>query len=59
MKNFNQLTYNELLNLINSYSDYIIEFYDTHSSSEYPISIYEFYDYEYQEILKEQNGTKL
>ena len=54
MKNFNQLTYNELLNLINSYSDYVIEFYDTHSSGEYPVCIYEFYEYEFQEILKEQ-----
>ena len=50
---FNDLNYDELEHLIGSYSNYIIEFYDEHSSAEYPVSVYEFFDYEYKEILKE------
>ena len=59
MKQMYKLDNKELLFLMEQYSNYVIEFYDTHSSSEYPVCIQEFYKYEFQEILKEQNDTKL
>ncbi len=52
MKTVEQLNGAELLNLLNEYNIYIMDFYDTHSSGEYPVSVYEFYHNEYQDILK-------
>ena len=47
LKNMN---YDELLHLIEAYNDYIQEF--DYISSGTPVSIYEFFEYEYQEILE-------
>ncbi len=53
-----KLNSTELLHLLDNYSMYVTEFYDEHSSAEYPVCVYEFYDNEYQEIIKENNGSK-
>lgn len=42
----------DLLNLLGYYNNYVIEFYDEHSKEMRPVSIYEFYDNEYQEIIE-------
>lgn len=43
----------ELLNFIKAYNNYVINFMEEHDFGMCPISIYEFYDNEYQ-ILKEE-----
>lgn len=44
----------DLLNLIGYYNNYVIEFYDNHDKEMTPVSVYEFFDNEYQEILENQ-----
>lgn len=41
----------ELLKLIKFYNDYIFEFLEEHDEGMTPVSIYEFYDNEYQELI--------
>lgn len=43
----------DLLFLIGCYNNYVVEFYDEHEEGMYPVSVYEFYENEFQEILKE------
>ena len=45
------LNKNELIDLIDCYDTYITDFFDTHDNGCIPVSLYEFYDCEYQEIL--------
>ena len=52
MKALDDLNNAELLLLLTEYSNYVMEFYGAHSSAEYPVCVYEFYDNEYQEIIK-------
>lgn len=51
-KNIENLEKNDILYLIECYNNYIMEF-DYENSGE-PVSIYEFMDYEFQEILNEK-----
>lgn len=44
----------DLLNLIGFYNNYVIEFYDNHEKGMTPVSVYEFFENEYQEILENQ-----
>lgn len=44
----------DLLNLIGFYNNYVIEFYDNHEKEMTPVSVYEFFENEYQEILENQ-----
>lgn len=41
----------DLLFLIGCYNNYVIEFYDTHEEGMQPVSVYEFLDNEFQDIL--------
>ena len=53
MKNLKALNKKELLSFIKYYNDYIINFYEDHEEGMEPVSVYEFFDNEYQEILNE------
>lgn len=44
----------DLLFLIGCYNNYVIEFYDTHEEGMQPVSVYEFLDNEFQDILNEE-----
>ena len=56
MKQLYKLEAKELLFLMEQYSNYVTEFYDEHSSAEYPVSVFEFYKYEFQKILDNIKG---
>lgn len=47
----------ELLNFIKAYNDYVIDFFEEHDLGMCPISVYEFYDNEYQ-LMKEGEYDK-
>lgn len=44
----------ELLNLLGYYNNYIVDFFDTHERDMQPVSIYEYFDNEYQEIIEKE-----
>lgn len=54
MNSLEELDREELLFFIGCYNNYIIDFYDTHEEGMQPVCAYEFFDTEFQEILKEQ-----
>lgn len=54
MINLEDLDREELLFFISCYNDYIIDFYDTHEEGMQPVCAYEFFDNEFQEILREK-----
>ena len=58
MINIEDLDREDLLFLIGCYNNYIVEFYDEHEEGMYPVSIYEFFDNEFQEILREKSDYK-
>lgn len=49
--NIEDLDRDDLLFLIGCYSNYVVEFYDSHKQDEQPISVYDFLDNEFQDIL--------
>ena len=51
-----ELDREDLLFFIGCYNNYIIEFYDEHEEGMIPVCAYEFFDNEFQEILKEQEN---
>ena len=53
IQTYDDLEYEDLKHLAGEYNNYIQEF--DYASSGEPVSIYEFYDYEYQEILKDND----
>ena len=44
----------DLLSLLGYYNNYVVEFFDTHEEGMRPVSIYEFFENDYQEIIEEQ-----
>ena len=56
--NIELLDREDLLNLLGHYSNYVVEFYDNHDKDMTPVSIYEFFDNEYQEILENKDWEK-
>ena len=58
MVSIEDLDREDLLFLIGCYNNYVVEFYDEHEEGMYPVSVYEFYDNEFQEILKENSDYK-
>ena len=50
------MSHDDLFHLICSYNNYIQEF--DYIGSGTPVAIYEFFEYEYQEILKEDSNTE-
>ena len=48
----------DLLFLIDCYNNYVVGFYDEHEEGMYPVSVYEFFDNEFQEILRENSDYK-
>ena len=58
MINIEDLDREDLLFFIGCYNNYVIEFYDDHEEGMYPVSVYEFFDNEFQEILKENSDYK-
>ena len=54
MNNLEDLDREDLLFFIGCYNNYIIDFFDEHEDSMQPVGVYEFFDNEFQEILKEQ-----
>lgn len=42
----------DLLSLINCYNNYVIEFYDEHEEGMQPVSVYEFFENEYQQNIE-------
>lgn len=53
MNSLEELDREDLLYFIGCYNNYIVEFYDTHEESMQPVCAYEFFDNEFQELLKE------
>lgn len=58
MVSIEDLDREDLLFLIGCYNNYIIEFYDEHEEGMTPVCVYEFFDNEFQEILKENSDYK-
>lgn len=58
MINIEDLDREDLLFLIDCYNNYVVEFYDEHEEGMYPVSVYEFFDNEFQEILREKSDYK-
>lgn len=58
MVSIEDLDREDLLFFIGCYNNYIVEFYDEHEEGMYPVSVYEFFDNEFQEILKENSDYK-
>lgn len=58
MINIEDLDREDLLFLIGCYNNYVVEFYDEHEEGMYPVSVYEFFDNEFQEILRENSDYK-
>lgn len=58
MINIEDLDREDLLFLIGCYNNYVVEFYDEHEEGMYPVSVYEFFDNEFQEILREKSDYK-
>lgn len=48
----------ELIDIMVEYNNYLMEYPETHDAGSYPISLWEFVDNEYQDIL-EKKGTKV
>ena len=53
MNNLEELDREDLLFFIGCYNNYIIDFFDEHEEGMQPVSAYEFFDTEFQGILKE------
>ena len=49
--NIENLDREDLLFFISCYNNYVVEFYDTHEQGMCPISAYEFFDNEFQEMI--------
>lgn len=58
MVSIEDLDREDLLFLIGCYNNYVVEFYDEHEDGMYPVSVYEFFDNEFQEILRENSDYK-
>lgn len=58
MINIEDLDREDLLFFIGCYNNYIIEFYDEHEEGMIPVCAYEFFDTEFQEILREKSDYK-
>ncbi len=58
MVSIEDLDREDLLFLIGCYNNYVVEFYDEHEEGMYPVSVYEFFDNEFQEILRENSDYK-
>lgn len=56
MNNLEELDREDLLFFIDCYNNYIIEFFDEHEKGIYPVGAYEFFDTEFQGILKERGN---
>lgn len=48
------LSKNELIKVVKAYNNYVMEYFEEHNEG-YPVSIYEFYDNEYQELYQINN----
>ena len=53
MNNLEELDREDLLFFIGCYNNYTINFFDEHEEGMQPVSAYEFFDTEFQGILKE------
>lgn len=51
--NIEDLDRDDLLFLIGCYSNYVVEFYDGHEQDAQPVSVYEFLENEFQDILND------
>lgn len=54
MNSLEELDSEDLLFFIGCYNNYIIDFFDEHKDGMQPVGAYEFFDTEFQGILKEQ-----
>lgn len=54
MNSLEELDREDLLFFIGCYNNYIVEFYDEHEEGMQPVCAYEFFDTDFQEILKER-----
>lgn len=45
----------DLVKLLGYYSNYVVEFFDTHEEGMKPVSVYEFFENEYQEMIENEN----
>lgn len=49
----------DLLFLIGCYNNYVVDFFEEHEEGMYPVSVYEFYKNEFQDIIKEETENEL
>lgn len=54
MNSLEELDREDLLFFIGCYNNYIVEFYDEHEEGMQPVCAYEYFDTDFQEILKER-----
>ena len=55
-KEIEDLEYEDLLHFIFEYNYYVGTFMEEHDAGSYPVDMREFYESEYQEIIKENEG---
>lgn len=48
----------DLLFLIGCYNNYVVDFFEEHEEGMYPVSVYEFYENEFQDIIKEETENE-
>lgn len=48
----------DLLSLLGHYNNYVVEFFDTHEEGMQPVSVYEFFENEYQEITENEKSKE-
>lgn len=58
MNSLENMKKEDLLFFINCYNDYIVNFYEEHEEGMFPVCVAEFFDFEFQEILKNKKHTK-
>lgn len=59
MNSLEELDREDLLFLIGCYNNYVVDFFEEHEEGMYPVSVYEFYENEFQDIIKEETENEL
>ena len=58
MNSLEELDREDLLFLIGCYNNYVVDFFEEHEEGMYPVSVYEFYENEFQDIIKEETENE-
>lgn len=58
MSNIEDLDREDLLFLIGCYNNYVVDFFEEHEEGMQPVSVYEFFENEFQDIIKEETENE-